>query len=228
MLTIFNFKNKLSIHEQLDLLKLFNEGNVKTELIISPIIPVNDNEYSFSIASQNIAIKGRNVGDLTCEHLNYYNIKYAFVGHLERQKFLNETKDIIRSKIKQTIVGNITPIICFGKNKNYIAEIHQLLSGIQFQGKEIIIAYEILSATLSGKKDYSLEEISNHLTMLKRYLFISSQIYNFKYKLVFGGGVQCKDIPEIIKLGFDGVLIEDRTNTLLEVFNFLNQKEFSN
>lgn len=34
MLTIFNFKNKLSIHEQLDLLKLFNEGNVKTELII--------------------------------------------------------------------------------------------------------------------------------------------------------------------------------------------------
>lgn len=152
MLTIFNFKNKLSIPEQLNLLKLFNKGNVKTDLIISPIMPVNDNEYSFSIASQNIAIKGRNVGDLTCEHLNYYNIKYAFIGHLERQKFLNETKDIIRSKIKQTLVGNITPIICFGKNKNYIAEIHQLLSGIQFQGKEIILAYEILSATLSGKR----------------------------------------------------------------------------
>ena len=121
MLTIFNFKNKLSIPEQLNLLKLFNKGNVKTDLIISPIMPVNDNEYSFSIASQNIAIKGRNVGDLTCEHLNYYNIKYAFIGHLERQKFLNETKDSIRSKIKQTLVGNITPIICFGKNKNYIA-----------------------------------------------------------------------------------------------------------
>ena len=216
MLTIFNFKNKLSIPEQLNLLKLFNKGNVKTDLIISPIMPVNDNEYSFSIASQNIAIKGRNVGDLTCEHLNYYNIKYAFIGHLERQKFL-------RSKIKQTLVGNITPIICFGKNKNYIAEIHQLLSGIQFQGKEIILAYEILSATLSGKKDYSLEEISNHLTMLKRYLFLSSQIYNFKYKLIFGGGLQCEDIPKIIKLGFDGVLIGDRINTLLEVFNSLNQ-----
>ena len=81
---------------------------------------------------------------------------------------------------------------------------------------------------MSGKKDYSLEEISNHLTMLKRYLFISSQIYNFKYKLVFGGGLQCEDTPKIVELGFDGVLIGDRTNTLLEVFNFLNQKEFSN
>ena len=223
MLTIFNFKNKLSIPEQLDLLNFFNEGNIKTELIISPIVPVNDNQYSFSVASQNIAMEGRNVGDLTWEHLTYYNIKYAFVGHLERQNSLNETKDIIRSKIQQSIVGNITPIICFGKNKNYIAEIHQLLSGIQFQCKEIIIAYEILSATLSGNKDYSLEDISTHLTILQRYLFLSSQLYNFKYKLIFGGGLQCEDIPKIIELGFDGVLIGDRTNTLLEVFNFLNQ-----
>ena len=223
MLTIFNFKNKLSIPEQLDLLNFFNEGNIKTELIISPIVPVNDNQYSFSVASQNIAMEGRNVGDLTWEHLAYYNIKYAFVGHLERQNSLNETKDIIRSKIQQSIVGNITPIICFGKNKNYIAEIHQLLSGIQFQGKEIIIAYEILSATLSGNKDYSLEDISTHLTILQRYLFLSSQLYNFKYKLIFRGGLQCEDIPKIIELGFDGVLIGDRTNTLLEVFNFLNQ-----
>ena len=223
MLTIFNFKNKLSIPEQLDLLNFFNEGNIKTELIISPIVPVNDNQYSFSVASQNIAMEGRNVGDLTWEHLAYYNIKYAFVGHLERQNSLNETKDIIRSKIQQSIVGNITPIICFGKNKNYIAEIHQLLSGIQFQGKEIIIAYEILSATLSGNKDYSLEDISTHLTILQRYLFLSSQLYNFKYKLIFWGGLQCEDIPKIIELGFDGVLIGDRTNTLLEVFNFLNQ-----
>ena len=223
MLTIFNFKNKLNIPEQLDLLNFFNEGNIKTELIISPIVPVNDNQYSFSVASQNIAMEGRNVGDLTWEHLTYYNIKYAFVGHLERQNSLNETKDIIRSKIQQSIVGNITPIICFGKNKNYIAEIHQLLSGIQFQGKEIIIAYEILSATLSGNKDYSLEDISTHLTILQRYLFLSSQLYNFKYKLIFGGGLQCEDIPKIIELGFDGVLIGDRTNTLLEVFNFLNQ-----
>lgn len=107
------------------------------------------------------------------------------LGHLERQNSLNETKDIIRSKIQQSIVGNITPIIWFGKNKNYIAEIHQLLSGIQFQGKEIIIAYEILSATLSGNKDYSLEDISTHLTILQRYLFLSSQLYNFKYKLIF-------------------------------------------
>lgn len=223
MLTIFNFKNKLSIPEQLDLLNFFNEGNVKTELIISPIVPVNDNQYSFSVASQNIAMEGRNVGDLTWEHLSYYNIKYSFVGHLERQNSLNETKDIIRSKIQQSIAGNITPIICFGKNKNYIAEIHQLLSGIQFQGKEIIIAYEILSATLSGNKDYSLEDISTHLTILQRYLFLSSQLYNFKYKLIFGGGLQCEDIPKIIELGFDGVLIGDRTNTLLEVFKFLNQ-----
>lgn len=76
---------------------------------------------------------------------------------------------------------------------------------------------------MSGNKDYSLEDISTHLTILQRYLFLSSQLYNFKDKLIFGGGLQCEDIPKIIELGFDGVLIGDRTNTLLEVFNFLNQ-----
>ena len=46
---------------------------------------------------------------------------WILLDHLERQNSLNETKDIIRSKIQQSIVGNITPIIWFGKNKNYIA-----------------------------------------------------------------------------------------------------------
>lgn len=103
MLVVFNFKNQMSIKQQLELLEKFNQPISKQhQLIIAPIIP-DYNVYHFDIAVQNLSIKGRNVGDLSPQHLKHYNINYAFVGHLERQKYLNETTRMIRSKIDNAL-----------------------------------------------------------------------------------------------------------------------------
>ena len=90
-------------------------NNKQHQLIIAPIIP-NYDEYHFDIAVQNLSIKGRNVGDLSPQHLKHYNINYAFVGHLERQKCLNETTRIIRSKLDNALQKDIVPIICVGNH----------------------------------------------------------------------------------------------------------------
>ena len=71
MLVVFNFKNQMSIKQQLELLEKFNQPISKQhQLIIAPIIP-DYNVYHFDIAVQNLSIKGRNVGDLSPQHLKY-------------------------------------------------------------------------------------------------------------------------------------------------------------
>lgn len=152
MLVVFNFKNQMSIKQQLELLEKFNQPISKQhQLIIAPIIP-DYNVYHFDIAVQNLSVKGRNVGDLSPQHLKHYNINYAFVGHLERQKYLNETTRMIRSKIDNALQKDIIPIICVGNHENPIFECATYLDDLDLQDKHIIVAYEILSATLKGKR----------------------------------------------------------------------------
>ncbi len=184
MLVVFNFKNQMSIKQQLELLEKFNQPIKKQhQLIIAPIIP-NYDEYHFDIAVQNLSIKGRNVGDLSPKHLKHYNINYAFVGHLERQKCLNETTRIIRSKLDNALQKDIVPIICVGNHENPIFECATYLDGLNLQDKHIIIAYEILSATLKGKKDYSFTKVEESFQDLKDYLDNSSVKLGFTYQLI--------------------------------------------
>ncbi|EKU16337.1 triosephosphate isomerase family protein [Streptococcus intermedius BA1] len=103
-------------------------------------------------------MKGKSVGDLSPQHLKHYNINYAFVGHLERQKYLNETVRIIRSKIDNALQTEITPIICVGNHENPIFECATYLDGLNLQDNHIIIAYEMLSATLKEKRIIHLQK----------------------------------------------------------------------
>ncbi|MCW0934954.1 MULTISPECIES: triose-phosphate isomerase [Streptococcus] len=217
MLVVFNFKNQMSIKQQLELLEKFNQPMSKQhQLIIAPIIP-DYNVYHFDIAVQNLSIKGRNVGDLSPQHLKHYNINYAFVGHLERQKYLNETTRMIRSKIDNALQKDIIPIICVGNHENPIFECATYLDDLDLHDKHIIVAYEILSATLKGKKDYSFTEVEESFQDLKDHLDNLSVKFGFTYQLIFGGGVNREDIEQILTIGFDGILIGDRIERIFKL-----------
>ncbi|MFS9337778.1 Triosephosphate isomerase [Streptococcus intermedius] len=227
MLVVFNLKNQMSIEQQLELLEKFNKPISKQhQLIIAPIIPDYD-KYHFDIAVQNLSMKGKSVGDLSPQHLKHYNINYAFVGHLERQKYLNETVRIIRSKIDNALQTEITPIICVGNHENPIFECATYLDGLNLQDNHIIIAYEMLSATLKGEKDYSFTKVEENFQDLKNYLDNLSVKFRFTYQLIFGGGVNCEDIEQILTIGFDGILIGDRIGSLVETYQYLVKNSFA-
>ena len=53
------------------------------------------------------------------------------------------------------------------------------------------------------------------------YLDNSSVKLGFTYQLIFGGGVNCEDIEQILTIGFDGILIGDRIESLVETYQYL-------
>ncbi|MGT2846769.1 triose-phosphate isomerase [Streptococcus massiliensis] len=224
MLAIFNFKNKMSIATQEKLMDEFNTKNLNKnhQLIVAPIVPRKDSTYQFNVAIQNLAIKGRNVGDLSPQHLEHFGIKYAFVGHLERQSMLNEDVTMIQSKIENAISHKVVPIACLGIQNDVSKELREILAGLDLQNAEIIFAYEILTATLRGQKDYSFTEIARNFTKLKDYLEgLSHEFSNFSYKLIFGGGIEKEHIEKVMHIGFDGVLVGDRIPALKSVYHYL-------
>ena len=95
------------------------------------------------------------------------------------------------------------------------------LDDLDLQDKHIIVAYEILSATLKGKKDYSFIDVEESFQDLKDYLDNLSVKFGFTYQLIFGGGVNCEDIEQILTIGFDGILIGDRIESLVETYQYL-------
>jgi triosephosphate isomerase len=224
MLVVFNLKNRLSIKRQIGLLEQLNKKEISTEheVIVSPILPQFNKKYHFEIATQNIATTGRNVGELSPQHLKYFGIKYSFVGHLERQHKLGENEEALKSKIRNALFNGITPIICIGSTKDIVEELEFLLSDINLSNKKIIVAYEVISSTLNGSQDYTFRDIRDVYTALKFYLAMQKRNnYNFSYSIIFGGGLTENDIESVVDIGFDGLLIGDRVQTINNVARYL-------
>ena len=134
------------------------------------------------------------------------NVKYVIVGHSYRRNKYNETNEVINSKIKLATNNNLKVILCVGENKlinilgltNYYLkwQINKALKNIDINDN-LIIAYEPL---------YSIDNvsISNEL-ISKRTKFIKKNL-NFDIPVIYGGGVNDKNIDKIVKI-CDGVML---------------------
>ena len=45
--------------------------------------------------------------------------------------------------------------------------------------------------------------------------------------MIFGGGVNCEDVEQILTIGFDGILIGDRIGSLVETYQYLVKDSFA-
>ncbi|MCD8201345.1 MAG: triose-phosphate isomerase [Clostridia bacterium] len=72
----------------------------------------------------NIAIGAENVhwekegaytGEISCDMLLEYGVKYAIVGHSERRQYFGETDLGVNKRAKAALAAGITPIVCVGE-----------------------------------------------------------------------------------------------------------------
>lgn len=76
-------------------------------------------------------------------------------------------------------------------------------------------------ADVYGQGGYSFIDVEESFQDLKDYLDNLSVKFGFTYQLIFGGGVNCEDIEQILTIGFDGILIGDRIESLVETYQYL-------
>lgn len=226
MICVLNFKNKISIAKQQKMIKHLDSIKRKDTLLVAPTFIEKNNYKNLDIISQNISIKKRCVGENSPDLLHFLNIDYSIIGHLERRLSDLETMETIKNRIENALINGITPIICIGITNSINdleKELNFFLADIDFNNKNIVIAYEDIESTINSERSYTDDEIKKIFEFLKSYFInIQNNNFNFNYKILFGGSVTKNEISILKLIGYDGILLGDRYGEAESIVNLLD------
>ena len=166
-----------------------------------------------NIFAQDFSVAGRTPGFVNFVQLLDLDIKYSMVGHLERRVNNIDSLNIVIEKIKLLRQHHIVPILCIGyydRIEDNIEELDEILSSVNCNNLNIVIAYEHISSTMKGERLYSIDEIEYNINKLSNLLASKKEIYfNFQFSILFGGGVNEEVISKMPPI-INGFLIGDR------------------
>jgi len=223
-LFIANWKMKLGLKETMNLIeKVKMLPQKKFGLVLAPSFPmliVAKKYCELDIAAQDCAAwaKGSYTGEVSPKTLKEIGCKYAIVGHSERRNYLNETDELINSKIKEAWKTSLIPILCFGEKEDEVDQreqviVNQLKNALAKlkpkDNNEIYFAYEPVWAIGTGK-NCSADIVLDVYRIVKRITvtLFGSDFFDEKVKFLYGGSVDSKNIKDYIKAKqINGVLV---------------------
>ena len=185
-----------------------NQLETKNNIIVCPSsLYLEDfiNHCHWGVGAQNVHDKenGNYTGEISTLQLKSMGIEYSIIGHYERKKYFHETTKDVQKKLISCLESNISPILCFGEtgeDKDILKDLDALLedvSNIDF----IIFAYEPLKV----KENLEVPEIQEQVEMIYHHL---QDKYHSKPNIIYGGGVEQKDINDLLDNDFiNGLLI---------------------
>ncbi len=117
---------------------------------------------NIAIGAENVhwAEKGAYTGEISCEQLKEYGVKYAIIGHSERRQYFGETDESVNMRALTALKNGITPIVCIGETlsereggiteKVLDKQLAEGLKGVE-NVADVVIAYEPVWAIGTGK-----------------------------------------------------------------------------
>lgn len=117
---------------------------------------------NISIGAENVhwAASGAYTGEVSCDMLKEYGVKYVIIGHSERRQYFGETDETVNKRTLAALNAGLTPIVCVGETleqrENGTTEeviFNQMkvgLAGVE-DIKNVVIAYEPVWAIGTGK-----------------------------------------------------------------------------
>lgn len=204
MQLIFNHKSNLTYNEIIKYEKKLRKYNV----IVLPTTCYLSlfKKGKYILGSQDISeFEEKNrTGEINGEQLKSLNVEYVLIGHTERRQYNLETEKTIKNKLERAISSNIAPLYCIGE-KNNIGEVNEQID-LYFNNvvkEKNYIVYEPVNNI--GKKNIDIETIKRNIKYIKDY---SKETYNKNIKLIYGGGVNLKNIKELSKINeIDGLIL---------------------
>ncbi len=212
-----NHKMNMNLEEIDNYILRFNNINFNNILCIvcpSSIYLNKFKQENYYLGSQNVGMieKGALTGEISVNQLNSLNVNYSIVGHSERRTLLNETDEMINSKLKLMFNNDIIPILCVGETKeqydnNKTIEVikNELINDLKnIDFNKIIIAYEPIWSIGTGLVP-TTAEISNVISLIKE---IIKNNFNAEATVLYGGSVNENNISELETItSVDGYLV---------------------
>lgn len=223
-LIIANLKmNKNSI-EMSEYLQKITKEEYSNEVVILPSIPnlflstIYRDNVSYGVQNFFYKEEGSYTGEYNLSMLEYMNVKYALVGHLERRKQFKESNALINKKILYALSQGIIPILCIGesqgqtKNNLYKAHLKRqitlALKGVKVADLEkIIIAYEPAFA-IGADESADLIYVENNIRLIKEIINSKSSKTEINTKVIYGGSINLENYEQYLNSDeIDGLLI---------------------
>ena len=194
--------------------------HIKSRIVICPPFTLlsyfaqNENTISFGGQNCHFLKNGAFTGSISAPMLKSVGCKFVIIGHSERRQYQKETSKEINLKIKAAISANLKVIYCIGEKLNQIKNRNVILKRqinslpINFNNKNIIIAYEPVWAIGTGKTP-TADEINNiHLKIRKLLAIKIGASKSNGISILYGGSVNANNAYEILNLPeVDGALV---------------------
>ncbi len=197
--------------------KITNSANV---VIALPILYLHQAlllNANFKIASQDVsqfAGFGAYTGEISSQMLLDFNTRYTIVGHSERRQNLHETNQVLAKKLENLINSQIIPIFCIGEEQSvrdngtyngFLLSQLELLSGLNVEIQELVVAYEPIWAIGTGRVP-TVDQIVEIAGLINS--FVQKTLPRAKIRVLYGGSVTAKNIAEILQItDIAGVLV---------------------
>jgi triosephosphate isomerase len=196
---------------------LTNSPNVVFALPMPYLYQTIDLGAGFGVACQDISQFcgfGAYTGEISAAMLLEFNVKYTLVGHSERRAAIGEDNSLLAKKLENLISVGITPILCIGeprsirdsgKYQGFLIDQLSLLTSLNVEVLELVIAYEPIWAIGTGKTP-TIEEITEIVNLI--HSFVQKTSAHAKILVLYGGSVTGKNIADILHIPeIAGVLV---------------------
>jgi len=222
---IANWKMEKTSEEAVSYAKEFKElvKDVKdVDIVLCPsftsIYPMHQElkNTNISLGSQNLFYEehGAFTGEISAKMLKPF-CRYSIIGHSERREHFNETNEMVNKKIKIALEHGITPLLCFGEEREIEDEeklkstlkkqLEERLKGIN-DIKKIIFAYEPAWAISKGdptKEPAKAEKADRIQGFVREILKADDSI-----RVIYGASVKPDNISEFMSFeNIDGALV---------------------
>ena len=214
--------------------QISNIDTKNIELILAPsniyLSLFKDNNYSLCTQNIDLCESFNLTGDTSILQLKSLNVKYAIIGHYERQKYYHENEHHIISKVKNALKNNLKVIYCIGETYEEMAmKVHykvleraiaRILNNIDSNDfKNIIIAYEP-TYMIGGETDLNINQIKENIDFIKNLI---DNYYHEDIKVVYGGNINSSNIKKFNSIpSLDGFIIGSSSLNIEELTYIIN------
>ena len=162
---------------------------------------------------------GAFTGEICVEMLTDLNVSHALIGHSERRHVLGESDELIKRKLRRTIEGGLTGVLCVGEtdeqreagetNGVNDRQVTSALDGLKKeQADKLVVAYEPVWAIGTGKTATPNDAQEAHAFIRGRLSEIFDEDTAEKVRILYGGSVKPDNAEELFSMpDIDGGLV---------------------
>lgn len=222
-LIVANIKMNKNSLEMNDYLKALNEAPKSNEIAVlspMPFLFLSKLYTNLSYGVQNFYFQnnGAYTGEVNLDMLEFFDVKYALVGHSERRKTFKESNSLINKKLLKALELGVTPILCIGESlgqtksanltKAYLKrQLTLALRNVRVsQLEDIIIAYEPTYA-IGAENPADIIAVESNIALIRE--LISARTKNEVHvRVIYGGSLNAQNYQTFLNSdSIDGLLV---------------------